>query len=239
MAIQINATDIHLRSSQSMGLLATNPFSVTTWINTVWNPGTCNSYVGIYGPATDTPLDTPVTAVQIGTVNGTGDVTCWTWGGGTLVGSATGVMTAYNNLWVNITYTFDGTNHVLYRNGVQLATATTAQQAGYLNQVYINGYPGGGAAEVASAQVDQYCLYGRTLSAGEVQTIYYAAGNRHGIVRSVIAAYEFDEAGQGVTTTSCVDNSGSGNTLTSTGAGTAITYTYPGTVANSNIRPVQ
>lgn len=182
MAVQISATDIHLRSSQAMGQLATNPFSVTTWINTVWNPGACNSYVGIYGPATDTPLGTPVTAVQIGTSTGAGEVTCWTWGGGTLVGSVTGVMTAYNNLWVNITYTFDGTNHVLYRNGVQLATSTTAQQPGYLNQVYINGYPGGGANEVASAQIDQYGLYRRALSAGEVQSIYYASGARHGIV---------------------------------------------------------
>lgn len=239
MAIQTTATDIHLRSSQAMNLSATTPFSVTTWINAVWNSGARNSFVGIYGPTTDTPLGAPVTAMQIGTSTGNYDLTCWTWGGATLVGTATGVMTGFNNIWTFIAYTYDGTNHVVYRNGVQLATSTIAQISGFLNQVYINGFPGGVLSEVAAFQTDQYALYRRALSQGEVQSIYNSQGFRNGIVYQGVANYEYDELSQGSAVTAIVDMAGNGNTLTPTGAGTAMTYTYPGTVANSNIRPVQ
>jgi hypothetical protein len=181
MAIQSNAADIHLRSSQAMNLSAQTPFSVTTWINATWNPGTTSSLVGIYGPPTDTPLGGPVTAMQIGTQTGTYDIVCWTWGGGLLVAGPAAAMTGFNGIWVFITYTFDGTTHRLYRNGVLLASSTNAQIPGYLNQVYINGYPGSITSEVASFQTDQYALYRRTLSADEVLTIYNAGGARHGI----------------------------------------------------------
>jgi hypothetical protein len=239
MAIQTTATDVHLRSSQPMGLLATTPFSVACWMNCTWNPGVRHSFVGIYGPSTDVSLGAPVTAMQIGTSTGNNELTCWTWGGGTLVGTANGAMAGFNGVWVFITYTFDGTTHRLYRNGVQLVTSTTAQQAGFLNQVYINGFPGSITGEVAAFQVDQYTLYRHELSADEVLSMYNAAGARHGNQFQMIARYEFDELGQGVTTSSVVDMSGSVHGLTVTGAGTPITYTYPSTYANSNIRPVQ
>jgi hypothetical protein len=239
MAIQTTATDIHLRSSQAMNLQATTPFSVTVWINATWNPGARTSYVGIYGPTTDTPLGAPVTAMQIGVSTGNYDLTCWTWGGATLVGTATGTMTGFNGVWVFITYTYDGTNHRVFRNGVQLATSTTAQTPGFLNQVYINGFPGGVTSEVGAFQVDQYALYRRALLADEILTIYNAAGARHGIVNENICRYEFDEGADATTVTGVVDLSGNGNTLTPTGAGAAMTYTYPATYANSNIRMVQ
>ena len=238
MAIQTTAADYHLRSSAAMGLQSQSVFSITCWLNAVWNPGARNSFVGIYGPTTDTPLGTPVTALQIGTANGAGDLVCWTWGGGTMVQLATG-MTAFNNAWVHIAYTYDGTNHRLYRNGAQVATSTTAQIAGFLNQVYINGYPTGTTNEVAAFQVDQYGLYRRTLSADEIQTIYNAAGARHGIVNGQICRYEFDEGAQNAACSAVVDLSNSGHGLSSTGAGATFTYTYPSTYANSNIRPVQ
>ena len=239
MALQSTATDIHLRSSQAFGLTSESPFSITCWMNCVWNPGVRHSFVGIYGPSTDTPLGAPVTALQIGTGAGTYDLVCWTWGGGAMVSSAAGAMTGFNNIWVCIAYTYDGTTHRLYRNGVQIASSTTAQIPGYLNQVYINGYPGGATSEVASFQVDQYALFRRTLSADEVLSMYNASGSRHGDHYSLIARYEFDELSQGSTITSVPDFTGGGSTLTPTGVGTAMTYTYSSTLANSNIRPVQ
>lgn len=239
MAILTTASDIHLRSSQAMGLSAQSPLTISTWVNANWSAGGRRSFVGVYGPTTDIPLGTPITAMQIGTSNGTGELTCWTWGGDILVGTAAGVMAAFNNVWVHVAYTYDGVNHVLYRNGVQLATTTTAQIPGFLNQVYINGYPTSVTNEVDVFQVDQYNLYRRALSAGEVQAIYFAGGARHGITNALIARYEFDEGIQGSATTSVVDLSGNNHTLTSTGAGTPITYTYTSTLANSNIRPVQ
>jgi hypothetical protein len=239
MAIQSNAADIHLRSSQAMNLSAQTPFSVTTWINATWNPGTTSSLVGIYGPPTDTPLGGPVTAMQIGTQTGTYDIVCWTWGGGLLVAGPAAAMTGFNGIWVFITYTFDGTTHRLYRNGVLLASSTNAQIPGYLNQVYINGYPGSITSEVASFQTDQYALYRRTLSADEVLTIYNAGGARHGINNGLICRYEYDELSQGINIASVPDLTGNNNTLTLVGAGTNMTYTYTNTLANSNIRPVQ
>ena len=239
MAIQTTSTDIHLRSSQATGLLSTTPCSVVTWINAVWNSGSRTSYVGIYGPATDTPLATPVTAVQIGASTGNYDLVCWTWGGGTLVGTATGTMTGYNNIWTFIAYTYDGINHVLYRDGVQLATTTNAQIAGYLNQIYINGYPGGTTAETGSFLVDQYRLYRRALLPEEILTIYKAGGARHGIVNGSMCKCEFGEGAEASSVTTVVDLSGNGNNLTTTGAGTAMSYIYAGTYANTNIRMVQ
>lgn len=239
MAVLTNASDIHLRSSQAMGLSALTPFTVSAWVNANWSSGGRRSFVGVYGPATDTPLLVPVTAMQIGTSTGTGELTCWTWGGGTLVGTATGAMTAFNNVWVHVAYTYDGTTHVLYRNGVQLLTSSTAQIPGFLNQVYINGYPTGGTNEVDAFQVDQYNLYRRALRAGEIQAIYFAGGARHGITDDLIARYEFDEGVQGSSITTVIDMSGNNHTLTNVGAGTPITYTYTNTFANSNIRPVQ
>ena len=238
MAIQCNAADYHLRSSSAMGLRSTDAFSVSTWMNAVWNGGARLSFVGIYGPGTDTPLGTPITALQIGTAAGTGDLTCWTWGGGSLI-SVAATMTPFNNLWVNIVYTYDGSTHRLYRNGTLLASSTTAQIAGFLNQVYINGYPGGATSEVASFQVDQYSLFRRTLSADEILSMYNAQGARHGIVNNQICRFEFDEGVQSSTVSSVVDLSNSGHGLTSIGAGTPFTYTYSTSLANSNIRPVQ
>ena len=239
MPIQTTSTDIHLRSSQAMGLSALTPFSVSTWINANWSAGARDSFVGIYGPSVDTPLGTPITALQIGSSTGAGELSCWTWGGAVLVGTATGAMTAFNNTWVFVVYAFDGTTHSLYRNGVLVASATTTQTPGFLNQVYINGYPTGITNEVSAFQVDQYALFRRALSADEVQTMYAAQGGRHGIVKDVICSYDFDELAQDVVVSSVVDMSGNGHTLTIAGAGTSMTYVYPSALANSNTRPVQ
>ena len=239
MAIQCTASNMHLRSSSTMGLLARSSFSVTTWMNCTWNGGARLSFVGIYGPTADTALGTPVTAMQIGTTNGGGELSFWTWGGTVLTGTAAGFMTAYNGQWVFISYTYDGTTHRGYLNGVQVCSATTVQTVGYLNQVYINGYPTSTTGEVSNHQVDQYALYRRTLQADEILSIYNAGGARHGITKDLICRYEFDELAQGASCTSVPDFTNSGHGLATTGTGTAFTYTYTNTFANSNIRPVQ
>lgn len=242
MAVLTTAADCHLRSSQASGLLARSAFSISVWVNTVWNAAATRSLVGIYGAATDVPLSTPVTALQIGTRTGAGELSCWTWGGGTLVQTATGVMTALNNTWVHIVYTYDLTTHRVYANGALVASqlnTVSPQIAGYLNQVYINGYPTGAVSEVAAFTVDQYALYRRTLAPDEVQVMYYAAGWRHGINDSVMCRYEFDEGIQGAIASAVVDLSGNGHTLTLTGASTAITHSYVNSFVDSNIRPVQ
>lgn len=239
MAIQSVAADKHLRSSQAMALGALTPFSVTTWMNCTWTPGSRRSFVGIYGPATDTPLGTPVTALQIGTTAGGGELSFWTWGGTVLCGTAAAFMNSYNGQWVQITYTYDGTNHRGYLNGTQVCTGVVAQQAGFLNQVYINGYPNAPTSEVADHLVDTYALYRYCLSPDEVMTIAKSGGARHGIVDKMICRYAFTEEAQGATVASVIDMSGNGHTLTTTGAGTNMIYTYTNVYATANLQMVQ
>lgn len=238
MAIQMTGgTDRHLYSTSTNFTASTVPFSITVWINAVWNGGTRLSFVGMYN---GTVTSGTTTGLQIGTATGAGEVTCWTYGGGTLVTSAGGAMTPFNNTWALLTYTYDGTNHRIYRNDTLLATNVAAQISGTFTQVYINGYPPtGSTAETATYQVDSYAYYNRTLDINEITSIYNALGTRHGIVYGLLARYDFDELAQGATVVSVADVSGNNNTMINTGAGTPITYTYTNTIANSNLRPVQ
>jgi hypothetical protein len=120
-----------------------------------------------------------------------------------------------------------------------VATSTSPQLPGFLNQVYINGYPTGVTNETASFQIDQYALFRRSLTIDEIKTMYNSSGHRHGICYGLISRYEFDELSQGNTVSFIPDLSGNGHTLTPTGVGTAMTYNYVNTLVNSNIRPVQ
>jgi hypothetical protein len=237
MAIQIVPADRHLYTSSTNFLASNSPYSISVWINAVWNGGARLSFVGMYD---GNLIGGTTTGLQIGTGLGAGEVTCWTYGGATIVESAAGVMTAFNNTWTMITYTYDGTSNRVYRNGTLLGTSTTAPVVGTFTQIYINGYPPtGNASETATYQVDSYAYYGRTLSIDEIITIHSSQGTRHNIVDKLIARYDFDELPQGSTASNVIDLSGNGNTMLNTGAGTAITYTYTNTVANSNLRPVQ
>lgn len=240
MAIQMTGTtNRHLYTVSSNFLNSTSNYSITVWINAVWNGGTRLSYVGMYDGGLVSP--TPTTGLQIGTGAGNGEVSCWTYGGTVLVESADTVMTPFNNTWVLISYTFDGTTHRVYRNDALLGSSSVVDPVpGQFTQIYINGYPPtGSSSETGTYQVDSYAYYGKTLSLEEITTIYNSYGTRHGIVDSLLARYDFDELSQGTTVTSVVDVSGNENTMLNSGAGTAITYTYTNTTANSNLRMVQ
>jgi hypothetical protein len=149
------------------------------------------------------------TAIQIGSRTAAGQCDIWTWGGGIMI-SSTGV-TIPANTWVNIAYTYDGTSHRLYYNGVLNNTVVNgtaprvAQIAGNFNQVYMNGYSTGLTGETANFYVDTYDYYNRMLSTDEVRTIYEAEGNRHGIVYGALLRYEFDEGVISNTVTSIVN----------------------------------
>jgi hypothetical protein len=183
-----NATDATFFAS------ATVPQSITVWINALWDGNVkTSSMVGMYQAAGGTGA----TAIQIGSRVAAGQCDIWTWGGGIMV-SSTGV-TIPASTWVNITYTYDGTSHRLYYNGtlnntVVNGTAPNVPQiVGSFNAVYMNGFAAGGVSETADFIVDTYYYYNRTLTSNEVQTIYAARGNRHGIVYGSLLRYEFDE----------------------------------------------
>lgn len=239
MAIQMTGTtDRHLYSNSTNFIQSDVPYSITVWINAIWNGGTRLSYVGMYDGGLVTP--TPTTGLQIGTGAGNGELSCWTYGGSVLVESADTVMTPFNNTWVLVTYTYDGTTHRVYRDTTLLGTSTTSPVTGTFTQVYINGYPpAGSSSETGTYRVDAYAYYSRQLSIDEISSIYNARGTRHGIVDGLLARYDFDELPEGAIVTSVADVSGNNNTMINSGAGTPITYSYANGVANSNLRPVQ
>lgn len=189
-----NTAAVNLAMSTTPGASAN--FSICVWIKTNWGstvaPTGRTSMVGFYGPA-----PTPTTALQIGATTGSGELSCWTWGGGIIIGTGEDYMSQYNNKWVFIAYTYNGTTHSLYLNGILILTSTTAQITGNLQLVCINGYPTGSANETWDHIVDSYGLYNRTLIADEVLTIFNSQGSRHGIDYSLIASYEFDELPEG------------------------------------------
>ncbi len=240
MAVQTTAADRHLRSSAPMGNLSVqSPFSISLWIKATWNSGTRLSMVGICGGADDTPLLPPITGLQIGTSLGNNDLSCWTWGGQIMVSTATNFMNAYNNVWAHIVYTYDGTTHRIYLNSTLVASDTATQQPGILNQVYINGYPGGGTNEVSAYQIDRYVLFRRTLAPDEILTVYHSRGWRHSNIYQAVCRYEFDELGEGTSCPLAVDYTGNGHQLTTEGAGATMTHTYINNIGKSNMRVVQ
>ena len=189
---------------------AQQPQSISVWINAAWDGNTgVKSYVGMYGSAN--VAGGAGSAIQFGTRTTLGQCNIWTWGGGLLV-STTGVVITAND-WVNLTYTYDGTTHRIYYNGVFNNSSTTAQLAGNFDVVWLNGYRNGGTAETGTFQLDTYDYYNRALSADEVLTIYNTRGNCHGIVNGSILRYEFDENAVGTNIVSVVNQTDYPSTL--------------------------
>jgi hypothetical protein len=236
MAVQFTANGDSLANATNATVFqnALTACSVSVWINADWQgaAGT-RSYVGMYNSAGGT-------AIQIGTKTSNGQIDVWTWGGSILV-SSTGI-TVPSGTWVHVTYTFDGTSHRLYINGVLNNTTTQTnnpQLAGSFNMVSLNGYTSGGVSETGTFQVDTYDYYNRMLSADEVQTIYSAAGNRHGIVYGCVVRYEFDEGISGNTIGIIYNQTaydGAVSNLISNSARTP-TVTYSPGYVSGNLRP--
>ena len=237
MAVTLTNADSHLYCVGNNLPNTVNPFTLNVWINAVWNGGGRLSFLGLYDGVPATGTATTGAGLQIGTSFGSGQVTCWVYGGTTMV-EGTG-MTAFNNTWVMLTYVYGGGTHSIYRNGVLLASATTAFTAAQMTQVYINGYPPtGNAGECAAFSVDSYSAWNRALSANEIITLFSNQGARGGNMTSIGCRYELDEGTLGTAVTAGIDITGRGQTLLHTGATNTTTYTYSG-VANSNTRPVQ
>lgn len=245
MALSITATDYHLRSSRAMDQPTNAPFTLCAWVKMNWAVGSKKSLIGIFGGVSDTALISPTVSVQIGTQSGNNDLSFWARTGSknsnlTVLGTtATGFMAPYNNTWIFVAITNDGTTNRCYLNGVEIATSTTSLSSGYLNQIYINGYPNGNNDETAIFQCGVTSFFNRALSPGELLTMYTIAGSSHGIVFGLKAKYQFDELPADFPAILIPDMSGNGNMLLSTGSGAQFTYTYEGTIATNHIRPVQ
>lgn len=228
------AVDYHLasqNSSRTMAINALNPVTLMCWINTaLWNSAGRHSMVGTYNSAT-----AGGTAIQIGTSAGVGECSVWTWGGAVLV-STTGI-TMVNNVWNHIAYTFDGTTHKIYINGILNNTGVTAQLAGTVTSVFVNGYPTGGTSETGAFSYGDISYCSRTMAADEVLTAFTSAGDKDGLYYQNIASFLCDEGTSGAAVANCLDYSGGLNDLTPIGAAVGVNFTYTTSVASANTRP--
>ena len=226
--------DYHLASQTgTMSINALQPVTLMAWVNVDWNYPATLSILGTYNTATSGG-----TAIQIGIRTGvnTGNVLIWTWGGTILV-SSNGVIVPNSNDWCHVAYTFDGTTHKLYINGQFANSATTAQQAGIITAVYVNGYPGGGTNETGPFAVDDISYYDRELSANEVLSAFTTGGDKDGIVYGRTANYLCNEGVIGATANNVTDMSGGLNTLTPIGTATGSNFTYTVSPVNRDTRP--
>jgi Concanavalin A-like lectin/glucanases superfamily len=93
------------------------------------------------------------------------------YGGGTQVAAA-GVLS--QNTWYHVAYTYDGSTDLLYLNGVQVASGTTAHTALSTANVQLGSYFTAGAENFLGT-LDDVRIYSGTLSAAQVAVL--ASGN--------------------------------------------------------------
>ncbi len=139
-----------------------------------------NQTIGVWALYTTLPDETQnlmvlqragsTSAVQIGfrEVGGTYRVVVWNWGGAPLVWSNS---LPSPNAWHYFTYTFDGSNHRLYIDGIEAGSSTTATtQSAVPQYVYLGSYSGG---EYFSGLIDEarYSLSQKT--AAWIETEYH------------------------------------------------------------------
>ena len=108
-------------------------------------------------------------AIQMGfrEVSGSYRVVVWNWGGGALLWSN---FLPSANEWHYYIYTFDGTTHRLYIDGVEASTSTAATTQGAVPQfVYLGSYSGG---EYFEGRIDESRYSLTTKTEGWISTEY-------------------------------------------------------------------
>ena len=138
------------------GIPANNaPQTISVWVNLTSNAGVQNFVTLINGGSGS--------AVQVGIRNP--NVVVWSYGGGTL---ASAPLTG-TGAWHHITYTYDGTTHRLYLDGVAGTPTTNPPQTSTPTQTYLGSYDG--ANEFLQGALDDVRVYNRALSPAEVTTL--------------------------------------------------------------------
>lgn len=145
----------------------------------------------------------------------------YNYGGGTTVLAGS---TPTAGMWHHLAYTFNGTNHIFYLDGALSNQTTTAAQTGTVTSFQLLGNQW---TENATVILEDLRVYSRTLSAGEIETIYSVKGT-DGIVSEMVSRFLFNEGapatnpGAGTTVRDISNNGNHGIALSN-----AVTnYTY-------------
>ncbi len=135
---------------------ANAPQSISWWLNVLAIPNGVQNVLSLTN-------DGAGSAVQAGFRDGR--IGVWKFGGAWLV-SAT---PAPAGGWRHYAYTFDGTAHCLYVDGLLAASATPAPQSAAPTKLEFGRWTGG--AKYLKGSVDNVRIYNRALTATEVQTL--------------------------------------------------------------------
>ncbi len=95
----------------------------------------------------------------------------YVYAGGALDGPWTGSVST--NTWTHLAGVYNGTNVILYKNGVELGrTAKTGLTDTALTAVMIGAENSGGITNPYTGLIDNVRIYNRALSASEILAIY-------------------------------------------------------------------
>lgn len=206
MSVRFTSTTQQL-SSGTLGELfqANQPNTHCVWIKkSVFVGETRKSLVGCYNPANGT-------AFQFGISNAT-NFAIWRWGGASLVAFPNADIPV--NEWNFFVYRWDGINSQFWLNNLLKGTTTEAPQTGIINEIFVNGYPTGGASETNNDyEIIDYRFYNRALSEAEITSIYNLRGQDH-IVFGLIGRWLFNAGAPSTVLTNAVDISFNANNLT-------------------------
>jgi hypothetical protein len=204
--------------------------TISVWVNLTSNSGVQNFVALINGGSGS--------AVQLGIRNDSCScLVAWSYGGGTLASAplpSTGV-------WHHVAYTFDGTTHRVYVDGVAGTSTTNAPQTATPTQTYLGSYDG--VNEFLYGALDDVRVYNRTLTAAQITTLAGGSnlspgvGGTHTFADAFVASDDLVIGTGTVTGTQTLSVGGSwlnnGGTFTGTGAVT-LTGTIAGNVVVSN-----
>lgn len=154
------------------GLPANNAEQTISWWMNIPSASNTQAAVCLTNPGQNS-------AVQCGLRNN--QVTVWNWGGNTLVSAAPPSL----NTWHQFAYTFDGTTHRLYVDGLIANTSTAGAQTATPARLDFGVTPGWGENFVG--KLDEVRIYSRTLSATEIASL--------AVDPSFAAYFKFDEGG--------------------------------------------
>lgn len=137
------------------------PKTISAWVRYTGTPG--GSVFNMFSGGTS--------GVQFGFRGSTG-FAAWKWGGVILVQLPT---LFQPDAWYHLTYVFDGTNHILYLDGVERARSTVVNQTGAATAASV----GGSIYDTLTGSLDDVRVYTSGLTAYEVQAVYAEGATRH------------------------------------------------------------
>jgi prepilin-type N-terminal cleavage/methylation domain-containing protein len=166
-ALSFDGVDDQFYKQNPNGLPANNaPQSIVAWVYHA-RGNVIESILVLANPSASS-------AIQLGS-RANNVFSVWSWGGGVVGG---GILISDPNplplnVWTHWVYTYDGTKHRLYRNGVLVASSTEVPQSAVPSLLMVSGF-NINSSEQFLGSIDEVRLYNRVLSDSEIKVLYDA-----------------------------------------------------------------